>query len=407
MSTQKPSFTICSLLRTTHKKGYVLVLDVGTSSVKAFVFDGDCQILAKVSKVLGKLHPRRGWVEQDPEEIIRMSTSVLRAVVKKSGVDVKQIRAMGITNQREATVMWDRRTGKPLYPVIGWEDTRTRSFCRGFSKEQITFIQQWTGLVVDAYFSASKIRWLLSRVPGARALAEEGYLACGTIDSWLLWKLCEGHPHVTDETNASRTLLFDIRKRLWHPTLLSFFDVPRNILPHVFSSRASFGILSTSVLDHAIPIRAICGDQQASSYAAMHGHRIRPGLTKVTFGTGVFLVQMLGHSFRLHPSFMTTLVPSPNAGAMFALEGKIEGSAARVNELLRQKQSLVLYLTSLAKKVKTQIDLLPTRPRRIVVDGGVARDGIVVEMLQQMTGIQTCLQPTFDGTALGIALLLS
>jgi len=380
------------------KNSYVLVLDVGTTGIKAFVFDEQCQVKAKAYKKISKNRPRKGWVEQDPREILRVSRFVLRRAIKDSRVDPKQILGMGITNQREATVVWNRKTGKPVYPVIGWEDDRTRAFCTKLKKSHGRSIRERTGLTVDPYFSASKVRWILQNV-------SKKDLAFGTLDSWLIWNLCEDHPHVIDETNASRTLLFDIRKRKWSDELLELFEVPKDILPQVLPSRAFFGKMRKEVLGFGCWVLAVCGDQQASAYAAIRSQPAsRKNITKITYGTGVFVVQTI-RNFILSSDFFTTLVPT-RKGVGFALEGKIEKSGEKVTSLLSSPNKLRAYLRSLALDVDRLIKKLPTRPNELVVDGGSARDGIVTLIQQEVSHIPVFQQTNYDGTALGTALLV-
>ncbi|MBI2475403.1 hypothetical protein HYV69_03190 [Candidatus Uhrbacteria bacterium] len=380
------------------KNFYVLVLDVGTTGIKAFVFDNKCQIKSRSYKKISKNRPKKGWVEQDPNEIFRVSRLVLRKAVKNAHVDPKKILGIGITNQREATVVWNRKTGKPVYPVIGWEDNRTSAFCAKLKKFHGRFIRERTGLKSDAYFSASKIRWILQNVSGED-------LAFGTIDSWLIWNLCENHPHVTDETNASRTLLFDIRKRKWSEELLALFQIHKDILPKVFSSRSNFGNLQKDILGFSIPVLAVCGDQQASAYAAVRSQPVsRANVTKVTYGTGVFVVQTIKR-FVLHLNFFTTLVPT-RKGVSFALESKIEKSGEKVTSLLSSPNKLRIYLRSLALDVDRLIKKLPTRPIELVVDGGISRDGLVVNIQKEISNIPVLQQKIYDGTALGTAMLV-
>ncbi len=386
--------------------GYVIVLDAGTTGVKAFVFDGKCKMIAKAYKKLKKRKFKIGWVEQDPLEIVRMSVVVLKKAVFASQIKRSDIKGIGITNQREATVAWNRQSGLPIYPVIGWEDTRTRQTCARIRKRHETYIRKRTGLAVDSYFSASKIQWILRDVASAKKLAREQKLAFGTIDSWLLWNLCENHPHITDETNASRTLLFDIHTRRWSKKLLSLFDVPANTLASVLPSRANFGVFSKDILGTAIPVVAVCGDQQASTYAAMRVDPKTRNTTKVTYGTGVFLVQVLGRTFSLKKLFFTTLVPAITKGSNYAFEMKIEGSGETVDRLLNNPPELTNYFGKLTTRVNKLIAGLPRHPRKIIVDGGVARDGRVVGIQQKITDIPACLQSPFDGTALGCALLV-
>lgn len=404
MQIPKPSFNICSR---PHRRGngFVLVLDVGTTGIKTFIFDGLSQIVGKAYQKISKQRPKSGWIEQDPLEIIRVSRAVIKKVIFDSEVSISEIKGLGVTNQREATVLWDRTNGKPVYPIIGWEDRRTKRSCERIAKQDGAFIRERTGLVVDSYFSASKIRWILDHVPKAQTVAEQGTLAFGTIDTWLLWNLCDDQPHVTDETNASRTLLFDIQSRKWNQKLLDIFGVQENLLTRVLPSRALYGVLKKEIAGLSIPVVAVCGDQQSSTYAAMCVEPNIRSTTKVTYGTGAFLVQVLGKTFSLHDSFFTTLVPAIGEGSCYAYEMKVEGSGETVDRLLQNPPKLIAYFNRLSKKVDKLIVKLPTKPRQIIVDGGVARDGYVVEIQQKNSGISTCLQSPFDGTALGCALL--
>lgn len=405
MKTQAPSFKTCSP-RVEPQDGFALVLDAGTTGIKAFVFDGRCRVLASAYRAIAKTRPRRGWVEQDPAEILKASVAVLRDAVKRSNVSPSSIRGMGITNQREATVLWDRKTGTPVYPVIGWEDARTKRVCRSVPTHAAKRIREATGLPVDPYFSASKIGWILDHVPGARERANEGRLAFGTVDAWLIWNLCENRPHLTDETNAARTLLYDIRTRRWDTSLAELFHVPSSVLPSVHPSRAYFGSLDKTILGRSVPLVAVCGDQQASTYAAIRSSPPRaPNPTKVTYGTGTFVAQVSGRTFPSHASFVTTLVPD-RRGTSFALESKIEGSGETVARLLERPARLRAYLKKLAGKVDDSLRRLPKRPKQVIADGGIARDGIVVELQERISGIPTYLQSPYGGTALGAALLV-
>ncbi|MBI5370314.1 hypothetical protein HZA85_03955 [Candidatus Uhrbacteria bacterium] len=399
MNLQKPLFKICSRPKT-RRKGHVLVLDAGTTGVKAFVFNAQGDILAKAYRPLKKSRPKNGWVEQDPLEILGCCRMVIQEAVQSSAVVVSSIRGMGITNQREATVVWNRQTGKPVYPMIGWEDQRTRTFCTILRKEHGKAIQEKTGLEVLPYFSASKLKWILER-------HDFSTLLFGTLDTWLLWNLCDEHPHLTDETNAARTLLYDIGKRKWDAQLFDWFGIRPDVLPRVMPSRSCFGHLAKDIIGKPISILAMCGDQQASTYAALRIKGVQKNhVTKVTYGTGVFLVQVIGRKMQIHAPFFTTLMPAVGKGSVFALEAKIEGSGETVTRLLKYPKSLERYFKNLTKKVNHLVVQLPVRPRQMVVDGGVARDGIVVEIQERATGIETCLQTPFDGTALGCALLV-
>ncbi len=383
----------------------MLVLDAGTTGIKAFVFDGGCRVLAKAYKKISKARLRLGWVEQDPREMVRVSKRVMREAVKQSGKSLEEIRGFGITNQREATVLWNRKTGKSVYPIIGWEDARTKLYCHEIEKKVGERVRELTGLRVDSYFSASKIRWILDNVPDARRLLEDSRLAFGTIDSWLIWNLCAGHPHVTDETNASRTLLYNIQERKWSDLLTDTFGVPQSVLPDVYPSRANFGVLAKDIVGTEVPVLAVCGDQQSSLYAASMARGIGKNATKITYGTGSFVMQDVGKKFKSRKQFFTTLTPGAR-GTNYALETKVEGTGESVASVLDDPNALRKFLKSLARKVDTQIRKLPIKPKMIVADGGAARDGIVVEMQSDISGVPVCLQQTFDGTALGTALLV-
>ena len=406
MNIQTTSFKHCSV-PPVQSKGFVCVLDVGTTGIKAFVFDEHLSVRAKAYQKIKKVSPKNGWVEQDPQEILRVSKQVLKRAVQDSGVKTRMIKAVGITNQREATMLWDQKTGKPVYPVIGWEDTRTRAHCVSLRKTFQDDVRKQTGLSIDPYFSASKIQWILSNVDRAKRLLENNQLLFGTLDTWLLWNLCEGRPHQTDQTNASRTLLFDIQRKTWSQELLELFAIPASILPTVVSPRSRFGVINKELLGVRIPVLAVCGDQQASTYAAMRAQPTsRQSVTKVTYGTGVFLSQVIGKTFKLQKSFFTTLVPAVGKGVSFALEAKVEGSGKGVDKVLGDVPKMLRFFSRLVKKVDGLIQQLPTKPKDIVVDGGIARDGYIVEIQQEQTKIPACLQSTYDGTALGCALLV-
>jgi glycerol kinase len=384
---------------------YVLVLDIGTTGVKALVFNQSLRAVAKTYIRLGKPSPRRGWVEQRPSEITSACRHVLRQVVAENHLRLADCLGVGITNQRETTILWDRQTGRPVYPAIVWEDHRTRAWCVGIRRQHGKFIAERTGLVVDSYFSASKIRWILDHVPTAQKLLEKGRLAFGTVDTWTLWNICEGRPHLTDDTNAARTLLYDIRARRWGSELLSIFGVPEDLLPEVRSSRSHFGVLNRDILGVKLPVLAVCGDQQSSFYAALKRFASPRAATKVTMGTGTFVAQAVGSKFARHPGFFTTLAPGPKQ-SLYVLESKIEGSAATVDKLLGDTPALIRYLEKLAAKINVQLKRLPVRPKKVVIDGGIIRDGLMKGILARRTGLEIEEQVPYDGTGLGTARLV-
>ena len=271
---------------------YILALDQGTTSSRALLFDERGAIRGLAQKELGQIFPKPGWVEHDPNEIWATQLAVATEALARAGARPLDVAAIGITNQRETTIVWDRATGKPLYNAIVWQDRRTAAFCDALKaaghEERIT---AKTGLVLDAYFSATKIKWILDNVPGARDKADAGKLAFGTVDSWLVWKLTGGATHATDVTNASRTLLYDIAAGAWDDELLARFEVPRSMLPEVHESSAVVATTASNLLAAQIPIAGIAGDQQA----ALFGQRCtRPGMVKNTYGTGCFMLMHTG-----------------------------------------------------------------------------------------------------------------
>jgi glycerol kinase len=284
-----------------------------------------------------------------------------------------------------------------------WADSRSANHCARWRHEHGDTIQHLTGLPVEAYFSASKIHWLLDHSPEVAKAHKENDLAVGTIDSWLLWSLLEGSPHVTDFTNASRTLLFNIHSIEWDPNLLEIFEVPANILPQVKPSRSLFGSLRQDILGSTIPVKAVCGDQQSSMFAA----GTKAGTTKITYGTGTFIMQSQGDTFSLHRPFYTTIIPSGKAGEYaYALEGKISRGGREVEPLLSDKTRLEQFLRDLSVDVDHYIDQLPVRPKELVIDGGVSRDRYLRTLQQEVSNIPVRPQPIFDGTALGVCRLL-
>ena len=301
---------------------YILALDQGTTSSRAIVFDRDGAIRAIAQKEFTQMFPSPGWVEHDPQEIWASQIGVAVEALGRAQVRPKDVAAIGITNQRETTIVWDRETGEPIHHAIVWQDRRTADFCERLKAEGAgEAIQVRTGLLIDAYFSASKIRWLLDHVPGARARAEAGKLAFGTVDTWLVWKLTGGACHVTDVSNASRTMLFNIHTLQWDDELLRLFDIPASLLPTVRSSSEVYGQVSTSLGIDQVPVAGIAGDQQA----ALFGQMCRtPGMSKNTYGTGCFLLQNIGSSpIRSRQQLVTTVAWQVGGRTEYALEGSV------------------------------------------------------------------------------------
>jgi glycerol kinase len=301
---------------------YILSFDQGTTSSRAIVFDKKGAIISVAQKEFTQIFPKPGWVEHDANEIWSTQLGVAAEAITKAGLTVQNIAAIGITNQRETTVVWDKHTGMPIHHAIVWQDRRTASFCDELKAAgKHTLIQQKTGLVVDAYFSATKVKWILDQVPGARAKAEKGELCFGTVDSWLLWKLTNGQVHATDVSNASRTMLFNIHTLAWDEELLALFDVPAAILPEVRSSSEVYGHTQNVLTAHNIPISGIAGDQQAALFGQMC---TQPGMVKNTYGTGCFMLMNTGE--KAVPStnnLLTTVAWKVNGVTHYALEGSV------------------------------------------------------------------------------------
>jgi glycerol kinase len=303
-------------------KKYILALDQGTTSSRAILFDHAGQIQSIAQKEFAQLFPKPGWVEHDPMEIWSSQASVASEARLKIGAQPSEIAAIGITNQRETTIVWDRETGVPVYNAIVWQDRRTASFCEELKKKDYgPLIRSKTGLVIDAYFSGSKIRWILDNVEGARKKAEQGRLAFGTVDSWLVWKLTNGKVHATDITNASRTMLYNIREQKWDKELLEILGIPLSMLPQVKESSEHFGETDKTILSDSIPISGIAGDQHAALFGQMC---LEKGMVKNTYGTGCFMLLNIGEQFvESKNNLLTTVAWKVNGHIQYAFEGSI------------------------------------------------------------------------------------
>lgn len=301
---------------------YILALDQGTTSSRAIVFDKRGQIVSLAQKEFRQIYPQAGWVEHDATEIWSSQAAVMAEAVIKGGLLPKQLAAIGITNQRETTIVWDRQTGIPVYNAIVWQDRRTADYCdslkaQGLDKE----IQQKTGLVIDAYFSATKIKWILDNVPGAAQKAAEGKLAFGTVDSWLVWNMTGGAVHVTDVTNASRSMLYNIHTLQWDESLLKMFEIPFSLLPQVRSSSEVYGHTAGQIISEKLPIAGIAGDQQAALFGQMCTEK---GMVKNTYGTGCFMLMNIGAQPILSQNnLVTTIAWKIGDEVQYALEGSI------------------------------------------------------------------------------------
>lgn len=301
---------------------FILALDQGTTSSRAIVFDQKGSVIASAQKEFTQIYPKPGWVEHDGNEIWATQAGVAAEAIAHAGLNGTNIAAIGITNQRETTLIWDRATGKPVYNAIVWQDRRTSAYCDELRKAgQADAIRAKTGLILDAYFSATKIRWILENVKGVRERAEKGELCFGTMDTWLVWNFTKGEVHVTDATNASRTMLYDIHKGRWDEDLLSLFNIPASLLPTVKSSSEVYGHTKTTIFASKVPIAGIAGDQQA----ALFGQRcITSGMVKNTYGTGCFMVMNTGTTPIVSKNnLLTTIAWDVDGRVEYALEGSI------------------------------------------------------------------------------------
>jgi len=332
------------------KRQFILAIDQGTTGSRAFLFDQKGQIVYSEYKEFKQYFPKPGWVEHDAEEIWKSCTDVIKGVLRKSRISAKQIRAIGITNQRETTVVWDRKTSKPLARAIVWQCRRTDDICQKLSKH-FSIFRTKTGLILDPYFSGTKIKWLLDHVKGLRGRAQKGNVCFGTIDSWLIWKLTGGKSHVTDMTNASRTLLFNIRTFKWDKELLKILGIPATILPKVQNSGSIFGHTSSTKtgLPSGIPIASVLGDQQA----ALYGQGCYSGGTvKNTYGTGCFVVLNTGKKLILSKNgLLSTVASDINGKPIYAMEGSIFIAGAVV-QWLRDQLGILKSASDTEKVIK-------------------------------------------------------
>ncbi|NNC35322.1 MAG: glycerol kinase GlpK [Croceitalea sp.] len=332
---------------------YILALDQGTTSSRALVFDKKGSIVSSSQKEFTQIFPKPGWVEHDPTEIWSTQAGVAAEAIAKKGLKGTQIAAIGITNQRETAVVWDRKTGEPVYNAIVWQDKRTAKFCDQLKKEgKSALIRSKTGLVIDSYFSATKVKWILDHVDGARKRAESGDLAWGTIDSWLIWKMTEGKLHITDVTNASRSLIFNINTMAWDDELLDLFTIPKSMLPKVKQSSEVYGHTSPNFFANKIPIAGIAGDQQAALFGQMC---TKKGMVKNTYGTGCFMLMNIGDKpIESKNNLLTTVAWKINGKTTYAFEGSIFIAGAVVQWL---RDSLKIIETSAqVEKLANMVD---------------------------------------------------
>lgn len=333
---------------------YILTLDQGTTSSRAIIFDKQGNIVDVAQKEFTQIYPKLGWVEHNPNEIWSSQATVAAEVVTRAGINGKNIAAIGITNQRETTIVWDRVTGKPIYNAIVWQDRRTADFCDQLKAQgHSELIRNKTGLVIDAYFSASKIRWILDNVEGAREKAERGQLCFGTVDTWLMAKFTNYQVHATDVSNASRTMLFNIHTQAWDDELLALFDIPKSMLPEVKSSSEIFANTATTLFASKIPIAGVAGDQQAALFGQMC---IEKGMLKTTYGTGCFMMMNIGETPKLSENnLLTTIAWRIGDKITYALEGSVFMGGATI-QWLRDELGMIRDAKETEALAKTVTD---------------------------------------------------
>jgi glycerol kinase len=333
---------------------YILALDQGTTSSRAIVFDKQGNIISVAQKEFTQYFPKPGWVEHDPIEIWSTQTGVAAEAIAKKGLNVENIAAIGITNQRETVLVWDKNTGKPIYNAIVWQDKRTSDYCDELKNQgKNDLVRQKTGLVIDSYFSGTKVKWILDNVAGAREKAEAGELILGTIDTWLVWNFTKGEQHITDVSNASRTMLFNINTMEWDDELLELLTIPKSMLPKVKSSSEVYGHANSTFYDAKIPISGIAGDQQAALFGQMC---TKPGMVKNTYGTGCFMLMNIGEKpIMSNNNLLTTVAWKINGKTTYAFEGSIFIAGAVV-QWLRDSLKIIrnsAEIEKLASSVKS------------------------------------------------------
>lgn len=332
---------------------YVLSIDQGTSSSRAILFDNSQNVVGIEQEELRIIYPQKGWVEQDPLEIMNSVYKTVEKLLKSFDIKSNEIAAIGITNQRETTVVWDKKTGKPIHNAIVWQDVRTHAYCSQIKEDGYDgFIKKKTGLVVDSYFSATKLKWILDKYDFDRARSKKGELLFGTIDTWILWNISNKKSHITDYSNASRTMLFNISDRKWCPKLMSYFNIPYEILPEVKDTSGLFGYTAKGFLGYKFPVTAMVGDQQSSLFGH---HCTEPGMVKNTYGTGCFMLMNTGHQIvDSKYGLISTIAWQINGETTYALEGSVFVAGA-VIQWLRDEMGLIKNAAEseyFARKVK-------------------------------------------------------
>lgn len=334
-------------------KNFVLSLDAGTTSSRAILFDQKGNQVAVAQQEFTQIFPQKGWVEHNPQEIWETQQQAVRAVLESENVTADQIDVIGITNQRETTIIWDRKTGLPVFNAIVWQDRRTAPICENLlAKGKAELFAKKTGLVVDAYFSATKIKWILDQDPSLRKRAQKGELAFGTVDSWLVWQLTGGEKHITDATNASRTMIYNIHENQWDKELLELLDIPKSLLPQVVNSSEMVGMTMPDIFGAAIPIGGIAGDQQAALFGQLC---LQPGDVKNTYGTGCFCIMNTGQkAIASKNKMLTTIAWQLNGEVTYAIEGSVFTAGALVQWLRDQ-----LHMITAAAEIEALAESVP------------------------------------------------
>lgn len=333
---------------------YILALDQGTSSSRAIIFNEKAEIISKAQKEFKQIYPEAGWVEQNPKDIWNSQFEVAKEAIKKADINPECIKAIGITNQRETTILWDKETGKPVYNAIVWQDKRTAPICEDLKKQGLEkYIKENTGLISDSYFSGTKIKWILDNVEGAREKAEKGQILFGTVDTWLIWNLTKGKLHITDYSNASRTLVFNIKDQVWDNNLLETLNIPQEVLPTVEPSSKVYGKTDKSLFGFEIPIAGIAGDQQAALFGQTC---FNEGMAKNTYGTGCFMLKNTGEKMiQSESGLLTTIAWNVDGKTEYALEGSVFIAGAAI-QWLRDSLNLIddaAKTSAMAKEVES------------------------------------------------------
>ena len=409
---------------------YILALDQGTSSSRAIVFDRKGLIRSVAQREFTQLFPKPGWVEHNPHEIWSSQASVIAEAIAAIDINGLNIAGIGITNQRETTIVWDAETEEPVYNAIVWQDRRTSEYCDRLKADGKTeFIREKTGLIIDAYFSATKIKWILDNVAGARERAGEGKLLLGTVDTWLIWRLTRGEVHVTDVSNASRTMLFNIHTLQWDEELLELFDIPASMMPAVKSSSEVYGATKTTIFAHKVPIAGIAGDQQAALFGQMC---VEPGSVKNTYGTGCFLLMNSGEKpIASANNLLTTIAWKIGDKVDYALEGSIfvggsvvpalTGLAApywdqyargAISGISRGTTAAHIARAALEGIAYQTLDIVGAMQRdsgitlrELKVDGGAARNDLLMQFQSDLLDTRVIRPSVTETTALGAAYL--